>query len=91
MRLDKTKGMLLGKLIDFTAVWDYDSIEIRKKLYEFFFDWHKYTAKVQLEVDEHHDEKGKEDGADEAAAIEEGQSQANNADAEQDKEERKKR
>lgn len=42
-------------------------------------------------MDENHDEKGKEDGADEAAAIEEGQSQANNADAEQDKEERKKR
>lgn len=39
MQLGKTEEMLLGKLIDFKAVWDYDSVEIRNKMYELFFDW----------------------------------------------------
>ena len=29
MQLGKTEEMLLGKLIDFKAVWDYDSVDIR--------------------------------------------------------------
>ena len=91
MKLGKTEGMLLGKLIDFTAVWDYDSVQIRRKLYELFFDWSDLNAKVTMDPGEKKDGKGKEDGAEDRGAIEEGQSQANNADAEQDKEERKKR
>lgn len=39
MQLGKTEEMLLGKLIDFKAVWDYDSVEIRNKMYDLFFDW----------------------------------------------------
>jgi len=39
MQLGKTEEMLLGKLIDFKAVWDYDSVVIRNRMYKLFFDW----------------------------------------------------
>lgn len=41
MKLARTEEMLLGKLIDFKAVWDYDSVELRRELYTLFFDWHE--------------------------------------------------
>lgn len=99
-KLDKPEDMLLGKLIDFKAVWDYDSVEIRSKLYKLFFDWRELKTdlkaakvlKAAAEAGDKKDDKAKEEGAEEGHANEEGQSQANNADAEQEKmEERKKR
>lgn len=39
MQLSQTQEMLLGKLIDFKAVWDYNSIDIRHNMFNLFFDW----------------------------------------------------
>lgn len=47
MKLEKTEDMLLGKLIDFKAVWDYDSVEIRNDLYKLFFDWKELQKEMK--------------------------------------------
>ena len=81
MKLEKTEDMLLGKLIDFKAVWDYDSVEIRNDLYKLFFDW-KELQKEMKPQKASQQPAANAANADDANAGEEGQSQAINADAE---------
>ena len=39
LKLTKTQEQLLKKLMDFNTLWQYDSLAIKKSVYELYFDW----------------------------------------------------
>ena len=84
--MSKTKEMLLKKFIDFDSMWQFDSENIRQKVYRLLFEWKEgkregLEEKLEEGLLKDKEHLGKEDGA----------SQKDEEDADNDKNEKKKR
>lgn len=75
--MTKTREMLLRKFIDFNSMWQYDSEEIKNKIYRLLFDWKAKDGDLSKDDFSH---EGKDDAHSNAAEGDE-----------DDKEEKKKR
>ena len=45
MKLNKYQEVLLRKIVDFSTLQNYDSEEIRRKLYTLFFEWNREVVR----------------------------------------------
>lgn len=66
MKLNKYQELLLKKLVDFSTLQNYDSEEIRKKLYILFFEWNREEVRKAAgkKDDKSYDLKNEQNGPD---------------------------
>lgn len=85
--MSKAREMLLRKFINFDSMYQYDSEELKKKIYDLLFDWREFHAKGKdLPQD------AKDDASQDRPDVkDEAQSAAVDGDSDVDKEEKKKR
>lgn len=81
LKLTRTQELLLGKLINFSTLEQFDSEEMRNDLYKLFFEWSKDMKPV----------KADKEPAKQSDSEENQKEKADAAAAQEDKDEKKKR